>query len=193
MPSAPPAPRSPAPAKAHAFFLTLEAFAFVALIAAVIYLFKTNPASLHWTQGYNPTGSFLLSTLVAALPIVVLLGAMAVLRLKAHVAALVGLATALLAATLVFHMPVRLAFSAAADGAGYGIFPICWIILPVIFLYDLTVKTGRFVTLQQSLTGITADSRLQLLLIAFALGAFFEGTSGFGTPVAVCSAILISL
>ena len=118
---------------------------------------------------------------------------MAILRLKAHVAALVGLATALLAATLVFHMPVRLAFTAAADGAGYGIFPICWIILPVIFLYDLTVKTGRFVTLQQSLTGFTADSRLQLLLIAFALGAFFEGTSGFGTPVAVCGAILISL
>ena len=177
----------------RALSLTLEAIAFLALIAGVIYLFKTNPTSLHWTQGYNPTGSFLLSTLVAALPIVILLGAMAVLRLKAHVAALLGLATALLAAVLVFHMPARLAFTAAADGAGYGIFPICWIILPVIFLYDLTVKTGRFVTLQQSLTGITADSRLQLLLIAFALGAFFEGTSGFGTPVAVCSAILISL
>jgi lactate permease len=193
MPSAPPTPHHPAPAKSHALSLILEALAFLALISGVIYLFKTNPASLHWTQGYNPTGSFLLSTLVAALPIVILLGAMAVLRLKAHVAALVGLATALLAATLVFHMPARLAFSAAACGAGYGIFPICWIILPVIFLYDLTVKTGRFVTLQHSLTGITADSRLQLLLIAFALGAFFEGTSGFGTPVAVCSAILISL
>jgi lactate permease len=182
------------PAKpSHAASIFLEAFAFLALIAAVCYLFKTNPAALHWAQGYNPTGSFVLSTLVAALPIVVLLGAMAILRLKAHVAALAGLATALLAATLVFHMPVRLAFTAAAFGAGYGLFPVCWIILPVIFLYRLTVKTGRFVTLQQSLTGITADSRLQLLLIAFALGAFFEGTSGFGTPVAVCSAILISL
>jgi lactate permease len=123
---------------------------------------------------------------------VVLLGAMAILRLKAHVAAIAGLATALLAASRLPHARA-LAFTAAAYGAGYGIFPICWIILPVIFLYDLTVKTGRFVTLQQSLTGITADSRLQLLLIAFALGAFFEGTSGFGTPVAVCSAILISL
>jgi lactate permease len=171
----------------------LEGFAFLAVIAAVIYLLKSNSTSLHWTQGYNPTGSFLLSTLVAALPIVVLLGAMAVLRLKAHQAAIAGLVTALIAATLVFHMPVRLAFSAAAFGAGYGLFPICWIILPIIFLYDLTVKTGRFRTLQQSLTGITSDSRLQLLLIAFALGAFFEGTSGFGTPVAVCSAILISL
>ena len=193
MPPAPPAPNNPVPAKAHALSLTLEAFAFLVLIAAVIYLFKTNPASFRWTQGYNPTGSILLSTLTAALPIVILLGAIAILRLKAHAAALAGLVAALLAAMLVFHMPARLAFTAAAYGAGYGIFPIVWIILPVIFLYHLTVKTGRFVTLQQSLTGVTADSRLQLLLIAFALGSFFEGTSGFGTPVAVCAAILISL
>lgn len=188
-----PSVKSPSAKPSHAASIFLEAFVFLALIAAIIYLFKTNPAAIHWAQGYNPTGSFVLSTLVAALPIVVLLGAMAILRLKAHIAALAGLATALLAATLIFHMPARLAFTAAAFGAGYGLFPVCWIILPIIFLYSLTVKTGRFVTLQQSLTGITADSRLQLLLIAFALGAFFEGTSGFGTPVAVCSAILISL
>ena len=193
MPPATPVPSNQMPTKSHAISLIFEVIAFLALIAAVIDLFKTNSAALHWAQGYNPTGNFILSTLVAALPIAVLLGAMAILRLKAHVAALAGLATALLAAMFVFHMPARLAFSAAAFGAGYGLFPICWIILPVIFLYELTVKTGRFVTLQQSLTGITADSRLQLLLIAFALGAFFEGTSGFGTPVAVCSAILISL
>jgi lactate permease len=116
-----------------------------------------------------------------------------VLRLKAHIAAISGLVTALAVAMLAFHMPVRLALTAAGYGAGYGAFPICWIIIPVIFLYDLTVKTGRFVTLQESLTNITDDSRLQLLLIAFALGAFFEGTSGFGTPVAVCGSILISL
>jgi lactate permease len=188
-----PSVQAPSAKPTHAASLFLEAFAFLVLIAALVYLFKTNPLSLHWAQGYNPTGRSVLSTLVAALPIVVLLGAMAVLRLKAHVAALAGLTTALLAAMLVFHMPARLAFSAAAYGAGYGVFPICWIILSVIFLYDLTVKTGRFVTLQQSLTGITADSRLQLLLIAFALGSFFEGACGFGTPVAVCSAILISL
>ena len=189
-----PANSIPAPAKPpRVFSFALEAAAALALIFAVIYLFHTNSAAVHWSQGYNPTGLWQLSTLVAALPIVILLGAMAILRLKAHVAAIAGLVTALLAAIVVFHMPARLAFTAAAYGAGYGVFPICWIILPVIFLYDLTVKTGRFVTLQQSLTGITADSRLQLLLIAFALGAFFEGTSGFGTPVAVCSAILISL
>jgi lactate permease len=186
---------SPAPA-AHAFSaasLTVEATTFLVLLLGLVYLFATNSAAAHWSQGYNPAGFWQLSTLIAALPVVVLLGAMAVLRLKAHVAATAGLVTALVAATVFFHMPARIAFTAAAYGAGYGFFPICWIILPVIFLYDLTVQTGRFVTLQQSLTGITADSRLQLLLIAFALGSFFEGTSGFGTPVAVCSAILISL
>ncbi len=167
--------------------------ALISLLLGLVYLFASNSAAGHWLQGYNPLGWWQFSTLIAALPIAVLLGAMAILRLKAHIAAIVGLATALLAAIVIFHMPARLAFIAAAYGAGYGIFPICWILLPVIFLYDLTVQTGRFVTLQQSLTGITADARLQLLLIAFALGAFFEGTSGFGAPVAVCSAILISL
>ncbi len=168
--------------------------AVVALIGiAVIYLLKTNPASGTWQQGYDPVGRWYFSTMLAALPIVVLLGAIAVLRIKAHLAACAGLITALLVATVIFHMPLRLAFTAASYGAGYGIFPVCWIILPVIFLYELTVKTGTFVTLQESLTNITDDSRLQLLLIAFALGAFFEGTAGFGTPVAVCGAILISL
>ena len=165
----------------------------LALAAAAIYLLKTNPATGTWAQGYNPTGRWWLSTIFAALPVIVLLGAMAILRLKAHVAAVAGLLTALVVATAVFHMPIRLALTSAVHGAGYGIFPICWIILPVIFLYDLTVRTGTFVTLQQSLANITDDSRLQLLLIAFALGAFFEGTSGFGTPVAVCGSILISL
>src|SRR5208337_2203874 len=185
----------PAPA-AHSFSaasLTLEATTFLALLLGLVYLLATNSTGAHWSQGYNPAGFWQLSTLIAALPIVVLLGAMAVLRVKAHVAAVAGLATALLAAIVIFHMPMRLAFTAAAYGAGYGLFPICWIILPVIFLYDLTCKTGRFVTLQQSLTGVTADSRLQVLLIAFALGSFFESACGFGTPVAVCSAILISL
>jgi lactate permease len=90
-------------------------------------------------------------------------------------------------------MPVRLALTTAAFGGGYGLFPICWIILPVIFLYQLTVNAGQFESLQKSLTNITPDSRLQLLLVAFAFGAFIEGASGFGTPVAVCGAILIGL
>lgn len=168
--------------------------ALVVLIAvAAFLLLKTNPASGTWDQGYDPVGPWYVSTALAALPIVVLLGGIAVIRCKAHVAAVAGLIAALLVATAIFHMPVRLALTAATYGAGYGLLPVCWIILPVIFLYDLTVKTGTFVTLQESLTNITDDSRLQLLLIAFALGAFFEGTSGFGTPVAVCGAILISL
>jgi lactate permease len=186
---------SPAPA-AHSFSaasLTLEAITLLALLLGAVYLFATNSTGAHWPQGYNPAGFWQLSTLIAALPIVVLLGAMAILRVKAHIAAIAGLVTALVAAIVFFHMPARLAFTAATYGAGYGLFPICWIILPVIFLYDLTVQTGHFVTLQQSLTGITADSRLQLLLIAFALGSFFEGAAGFGTPVAICAAILISL
>jgi lactate permease len=188
-PSTSPAAPQPAPASSIALLAVLV----LAASAFAICLFKTNPSTGIWSQRYDPTGRWSLSTFLAALPIVVLLGAIAVLRVKAHVAASAGLITALAVAFLAFHMPVRLALSAAVYGAGYGLFPVCWIILPVIFLYDLTIKTGAFVTLQESLTNITSDSRLQLLLIAFALGAFFESTSGFGTPVAVCGAILISL
>jgi lactate permease len=165
----------------------------VALVAGAIYLLRTNPRTGAWRQGYDPTGHWGLSTLLAAMPVVALLGAMAILKLKAHVAAVIGLLTALTIAIAVYHMPVRMALTTTVFGAGYGLFPICWIILPVIFLYQLTVKTGRFTALQQSLSNITDDGRLQLLLIAFALGAFFEGAAGFGTPVAVCGAILISL
>ena len=171
----------------------LYSAAALALLVGAAYLLHTNPVTGKWTQEYDPTGHWQLSTLLAALPVVVLLGAMAVFRIRAHVAAVLGLATALGVGIAVFHMPVRLALTTTAFGAGYGIFPICWIILPVIFLYDLTVRTGRFEVLRQSLSNITDDSRLQLLLIAFALGAFFEGAAGFGTPVAVCGAILISL
>ena len=164
-----------------------------AIVAAACYLLRASPTSNAWQQGYDPTGHWWFSTLLASLPLVLLLGAMAVFRLKAHTSALIGLAAALAIAIGPFHMPLRLALESTFYGAGYGLFPICWIILPVIFLYQLTVKTGSFTALQQSLTNITEDGRLQLLLIAFALGAFFEGTSGFGTPVAVCGAILVSL
>lgn len=118
---------------------------------------------------------------------------MAGFRIKGHLAALAGLATALIVALTVFHMPAQLGFVAAAYGAAYGLFPICWIVFPVLFLYQLTHRAGRFALLQESLIGVTQDSRLQLLLIAFAFGAFFEGSAGFGTPVAVCGTILIGL
>jgi lactate permease len=177
-----------APASNAAFFLAVAA-----ILGVAIYLLVTNPRAGLWMQNYNPTGHWQISTFLAALPVVVLLGTLALLKLKAHVSALLGVLTALALAIAVFHMPVRLAFTAAIYGAGYGLFPICWIILPVIFLYHLTIQAGQFDTLQKSLTNITEDSRLQLLLIAFAFGAFFEGAGGFGTPVAVCGAILISL
>ena len=146
-----------------------------------------------WHQVYDPVHAAWLSTFLAALPIVVLLGGLAVFRLRAHVAALLGLGTALLISVLVFTMPAGLALRTAAMGAAYGLFPIGWIILNVIFLYQLTVETGSFKVMQDSLTGITRDRRLQLLLIAFCFGAFFEGAAGFGTPVAVTAAILIGL
>jgi lactate permease len=146
-----------------------------------------------WRQAYDPLGAAWLSTLVAALPIVILLGGLAILRLRAHVAALLGLAAALLTAVLAFGMPAGMAARTAGLGAAYGLFPIGWIILNVIFLYDLTCEKGHFRVMQESLTGITRDRRLQLLLIAFSFGAFFEGAAGFGTPVAVTAAILIGL
>jgi len=146
-----------------------------------------------WRQAYDPLGAAWLSTLVAALPMAILLGGLALLRLRAHVAALLGLAAAVLAAVLAFGMPAGMAARTAGLGAAYGLFPIGWIILNVIFLYDLTCEKGHFKVMQESLTGITRDRRLQLLLIAFSFGAFFEGAAGFGTPVAVTAAILIGL
>jgi len=148
---------------------------------------------MNWHQVYDPLSNAGLSTLLAALPIVILLGGLALFRLRAHVAALLGLAASLLTAVLVFTMPPGMAMRTAGLGAAYGLFPIGWIILNVIFLYDLTVEKGHFKVMQDSLTGITRDRRLQLLLIAFCFGAFFEGAAGFGTPVAVTAAILIGL
>jgi lactate permease len=146
-----------------------------------------------WNQAYNPLGSWPASTLLAALPILVLLGALAFFRVKAHAAALLGLASSLAIAVLVFGMPSSKAGAVTLFGAAYGLFPIGWIILNVIFLYGLTEGRGLFKVLQESLTRVTEDRRLQLLLIAFSFGAFFEGAAGFGTPVAVTAAILIGL
>ena len=148
---------------------------------------------MSWAQVYDPMNNWLLSTVLAALPIVVLLGTLALFHVKAHYSALLGLGTALALAVGVFGMPAKMAGMTALYGAAFGLLPIGWIILNVIFLYQLTVETGLFKTLQESLTGITQDRRLQLLLIAFCFGAFFEGAAGFGTPVAVTSAILILL
>jgi lactate permease len=146
-----------------------------------------------WPQVYDPLNNPVLSTLLAALPILALLGSLGVFRIKAHYAALLGLVTSLLVGVFVFGMPKLMIVSAAAYGAGYGLFPIGWIVLNVIFLYQLTKERGYFDTLRHSITGLTEDRRLQLLLVAFSFGAFVEGACGFGTPVAVTGAILIGL
>ncbi len=146
-----------------------------------------------WTQIYDPLGSGILSTLVALLPIAVLLGLLASHRMRAQWAALAGLGAALLIAIVAIGMPAGLALRAAAHGAAYGVFPIGWILLNVLFLYQLTVDRGLFAVLQQSIAHVTTDRRLQLVLIAFSFGAFFEGAAGFGTPVAVTAALLIGL
>src|SRR5258707_7972860 len=146
-----------------------------------------------WSQVYDPLGHPLLSTILAALPIIVLLGALGLFKIRAHLAALLALGTSLAIAVLVFGMPAKLALSSLFFGAAYGLFPIGWIILNVIFLYQLTKERGLFDILRLNITGLTQDARLQLLLIAFSFGAFFEGASGFGTPVAVTGALLIGL
>jgi lactate permease len=167
----------------------------MALVTAAIAILACTGASpsQQWAQGYDPFGHWWLSALCAALPVVVMLTTLAIFRLKAHYAAFLGLVTAIAIASALFHMPIKMASITAIYGALYGLFPIGWIILNVIFLYRMTLATGRFKVLQQSMTGITQDTRLQLLLIAFSFGAFFEGASGFGTPVAVTAALLIGL
>ena len=146
-----------------------------------------------WSQVYDPLSNTVLSTALAALPILVLLGSLGVFRVKAHYAAMLGLGSSLIIAITVFRMPVGMIFASAGYGAAYGLFPIGWIVLNVIFLYQLTNECGLFERLRHSITGLTEDRRLQLLLVAFSFGAFIEGACGFGTPVAVTGAILIGL
>ena len=147
----------------------------------------------HWLQTYDPLGNVLLSTIVAALPVVVLLTAIAFFRIRIHLAALLGLAVALAVARFAYGMPYKAAAATTLYGAAYGLFPIGWIILNLIFLYQLTVKKGLFDVLRNSLGSFAPDPRIQVILIAFSFGAFFEGAAGFGTPVAVTAAILIQL
>ncbi|NEX62824.1 L-lactate permease [Noviherbaspirillum galbum] len=146
-----------------------------------------------WSQVYDPFNNAVISTLLAAIPVIVMLAALAFFHIKAHIAALMGLASALLVAIFAFTMPATMAISSALLGAANGLLPIGWIILNVIFLYQLTERKGYFKVMQDSITGITTDRRLQLLLVAFSYGAFFEGAGGFGTPVAVTGAMLIGL
>lgn len=146
-----------------------------------------------WQQIYDPMGNMWISTLLAAIPVVVMLVGLGFLHMKAHIAAGAGLVAALLISVFVYNMPADMAGRAALFGAFTGLLPIGWIVLNIIFLHQLTEQNGSFKVLQDSLSGITEDRRIQLLLIAFSFGAFFEGAAGFGTPVAVTAAILIGL
>ncbi len=146
-----------------------------------------------WNQVYNPFGNAVFSTIAAAIPVVTLLVLIASGKVKAHIAAIIALVVTNLIAIVVFTMPTNMSIRASLLGVVAGFFPIGWIVLNVIYLYRITVATGRFEMLQRAIGGVTEDRRLQLLLIAFSFGAFFEGASGFGTPVAVTGAVLIGL
>src|SRR5262245_47621027 len=146
-----------------------------------------------WLQTYNPTGSEFFSTLLAAAPVVVLLGALGLLGWPAPRAALAGLIAALAVAIGVYGMPWKSAVAAAGFGACFGLFPIGWIVLAAVFLYVLTVEAGEFEKVKASISALSPDRRVQALLIGFSFGAFVEGAAGFGTPVAISAAMLIGL
>ena len=146
-----------------------------------------------WSQNYAPLGGVGVSALIAALPVVTLLGLLAFWRVRAQFAALAALCVAAVIAIGVYHMPAQLALVAAVYGSAFGFFPIGWILLNAIFIYNLSVETGQFAILQKQLSGVSRDRRIQALLIAFSFGAFIEGAAGFGAPVAITGALLIGL
>ena len=148
---------------------------------------------MSWTQVYDPAGHWWLSTLIAALPIIVLLGLLAGLKVRAHLCAVAGAATAVIVAIVAFKMPAVLAASSFFFGAAFGLLKIVWIVIAAVFLYDISVATGQFEIMKQSVAAITPDRRLQLLLVAFCFGAFIEGCAGFGAPVAIAGAFMIGL
>ena len=148
---------------------------------------------MQWTQIYDPLGHWWLSTLVAMLPIVVLFGLLAGLRVKPHWCAIAGAATAVVVAIIFFKMPPALAAMSFGYGVAYGILKIAWIVLAAVYLYDISLETGQFEIMKESVAGITADRRLQVLLVAFCFGAFIEGAAGFGAPVAIAGAFMIGL
>jgi len=148
---------------------------------------------MHWTQVYDPLGHWWLSTLIATLPIVVLFGLLAGLKVKPHWCAAAGAFTAVMIAIFVFGMPPILAAVSFGYGVAFGLLKIAWIVLAAVYLYDISVETGQFEIMKESIAGITADRRLQVLLVAFCFGAFIEGAAGFGAPVAIAGAFMIGL
>ncbi len=148
---------------------------------------------MHWTQIYDPFGHWWLSTLVAGLPIIVLFSLLAGFKVKPHWCAIAGALTAMAVAILFFKMPLTLAVTSFGYGVAFGLLKIAWIVLAAVYLYDISVETGQFEIMKESIAGITADRRLQVLLVAFCFGAFIEGAAGFGAPVAIAGAFMIGL
>ncbi|MBR8836816.1 MAG: lactate permease LctP family transporter [Stigonema ocellatum SAG 48.90 = DSM 106950] len=148
---------------------------------------------MEWIQVYNPAGNAIVSTILAALPILVLLSLLGIFEIAAQWAALAGLVAAFMVAVLFYRMPLSDATAAVVFGAAYGLLPIGWIVLAAVLLYDITVHTGQFAIVKNSIASLTSDRRIQALLIAFSFGAFIEGAAGFGTPVAICAALLMGL
>jgi lactate permease len=148
---------------------------------------------MQWTQIYDPFGHWWLSTLVAALPIIILFGLLAGLKVKPHWCAIAGASTAVLVAIVFFKMPPVLAAISFVYGVAFGVLKIAWIVLAAVYLYDISVETGQFEIMKESVAGITPDRRLQVLLVAFCFGAFIEGAAGFGAPVAIAGAFMIGL
>jgi lactate permease len=152
-----------------------------------------------WTQIYDPLGKlipmpeYLFSALVAAIPLYLLFYMLAFKRSPGHKAAMAGTGSAVLLAIAVWNMPVSLALSATAYGMLFGLFPIVWIVITAVWVYNMTVESGEFEIIKESLAALTDDRRLQAIFIAFAFGAFIEGTAGFGTPVAITAAMLAGL
>jgi lactate permease len=149
--------------------------------------------ALTWSQNYAPLGSLWVSALVAALPVVMLMALLGFWHVRAHLAALMALALAAGLAMVAYHMPAQLTLISALYGAAFGLFPIGWIVINAIFIYNISVETGGFAVLQKLVSGISADRRIQALLIAFSFGAFIEGFAGFGAPVAITGALMIGL
>jgi lactate permease len=148
---------------------------------------------MNWTQVIDPFNNFALSALVAVIPILFIFWALIIKKMKGYKASLLAVTIAILIAIFVYGMPVKLALLSTANGAMYGLFPICWIVITAVFLFNITVKSGQFEVIKHFMASITSDRRLQALLIAFSFGSFLEGTAGFGAPVAITAAMLVGL
>src|SRR5258708_26345410 len=148
---------------------------------------------MKWTQVIDPFNNIFLSLLVAALPILFLFWALVIKKMKGYQASVLTAALAFVLAILVYRMPVKLALLSMANGALYGLFPICWIIIPAAFLFNITVKSGQFEVIRHFMASTTSDRTMQALLIAFSFGSFLEGTAGFGAPLAITAAMLVGL